>query len=200
MTVINNMLRKRGLPVLNSVDEYHKVFGFPVIDYYRRVGFDIEKETFAVLAAEYISQYYSDESSAALFPDAIQIITDMQINNIRQVILSASQSEYMLSQMKPFNINAYFDEILGIADIYAESKVGLAKAYIKRAKPAKAVLIGDTAHDREVAGILGVDCILIARGHQSKETLRSCNATVLDNLLDINSIVSLQQLQDKVIV
>ena len=38
---VNAMLRQRNLPTLESVDQYQNVFTFPVIDYYRRVGFDL---------------------------------------------------------------------------------------------------------------------------------------------------------------
>ena len=37
---VNALLRDRGLKTLDSVDDYHKVFGFPIIDYYKRLGFD----------------------------------------------------------------------------------------------------------------------------------------------------------------
>ena len=53
----------------------------------------------------------------------------------------------------------------------------------------KAVLIGDTSHDKEVADMLGIDCILIANGHQSKKNLMSVGATVIDCLSDIRSVL-----------
>ena len=39
---LNDMLEKRGLQKL-SVEEYKDVFGFPVVDFYKKVGFDMEK-------------------------------------------------------------------------------------------------------------------------------------------------------------
>ena len=41
---------------------------------------------------------------------------------------------------------------------------------------------GDTIHDFEVAEELGVKCILIADGHQSKRRLIKTGAKVIDNL------------------
>lgn len=185
---INIMLRKRGLPILDSVESYHNVFGFPVREYYQRVGFDFEKEQFERLAIEYIDLYHSDDNSVALFPEAKKILTEIQQNGIHQVILSASEMANLVTQMKPFNINTYFDEILGISDIYATSKTDMGKEYMLRAKPKNAVLIGDTTHDKEVADALGIECILVANGHQSKNTLLSCGAVVVDDLMDIKSI------------
>lgn len=227
MAVINAMLEKRGLPALASVDAYRSVFGFPVRDYYRRVGFDFGKEAFETLAAEYIELYYggdengggigdgkgcgsggigygkgrgSNGSSASdacgngygagrgiscdirLFPGAAEILAEFQRGGIRQVILSASETGKLLTQMRPFAIDSYFDEILGAQDIFAAGKADLGMAYVRRAMPERAVLVGDTVHDKEVADALGADCVLVASGHQGKATLLACNAAVADHL------------------
>jgi phosphoglycolate phosphatase len=139
MKSINVMLKKRGLPTLNSVEAYHRVFGFPVIDYYRRVGFDFEKEPFEKLAIEYIELYHDIKSDALLFPEAKEVLADFQNKGIHQIILSASEMKNLLSQMEPFEVDSFFDEVLGIPDIFATSKIDLGKAYIKRTQPERAV-------------------------------------------------------------
>ena len=91
VTRVNIMLEKRGLPTLDSVEMYHRVFGFPVKDYYKRIGFDFEKEPFEMLAEEFIELYHNNVNSVSLFPGAREILADFQLNNIRQIILSASE-------------------------------------------------------------------------------------------------------------
>ena len=189
MATINTLLKRRGLPALDTIEDYHRVFGFPVKDYYRRVGFDFEREPFEILAAEYIDFYHSDLSRVALFPDAIETLAAFQLRGLRQVVLSASELGNLLTQMKPFRVDSFFDEILGIRDIFAAGKIDLGKAYIQRAKPEKAVLIGDSAHDKEVADALGIECVLVARGHQSKGALLSCNTVVVDCFSDLKHIL-----------
>ena len=191
ITRMNIMLKKRELPIIESVAVYHRVFGFPVKEYYRRVGFDFEKERFENLAVEYIELYHGTEGSVPLFPNTEDVLSDFQQKGIHQIILSASEMSNLLAQMKPFNINTYFDEILGISNIYAESKTDMGKLYIERTKPKKAVLIGDTIHDKEVADALQVDCILIANGHQSKTSLLSSGAVVIDCIMDIRNMMEL---------
>ena len=189
MKTINALLTKRGLPALDTIEAYHGVFGFPIIDYYRRAGFDFQREPFETLAAEYIAIYHSSEREVALFPGAREILSAFQRRGVRQVILSASELGNLLTQMQPFALDDYFDEILGISDIFAASKVDIGRAYIKRAKPAKALLVGDTVHDKEVADALGIACVLVASGHQSKAALLSSGAPVVSQLLDITKIV-----------
>ena len=189
METINTMLKKRGLHALETVEAYHGAFGFPVIDYYRRVGLDFEKEPFEKLAAEYVEAYYSSMDYVSLYPDAEAALARFRDEGLRQVILSASELKYLIAQVKPFGICAYFDEILGATDIYAAGKTSLGVDYIRRARPAKALLIGDTAHDMEVARALGADCVLVAGGHQGKTALASSGARVAERLGDVFSLL-----------
>ena len=75
---------------------------------------------------------------------------------------------------KNFSIlRKYFDNIIGLDNIYAGSKTHLGLMLIEQLNlPGNEVLfIGDTLHDAEVAKAMGVDCVLISNGHQVKETL-----------------------------
>jgi len=52
-------------------------------------------------------------------------------------------------------------------------------------KQKKALLIGDTLHDYEVAQALKVDCLLIAKGHQSEAILRTSAVPVLEDITGV---------------
>ena len=43
-------------------------------------------------------------------------------------------------------------------------------------------MIGDSLHDAEVARALGTRCVLVARGHQSRETLLEAGVPVMKSL------------------
>jgi len=182
MSVINTMLATRGLKTLDSIAEYHTVFTFPVIDYYRNVGFDFEKEPFEALAVEFMDLYLSGDSACELFPGTKSVLSELRQMGVRQVMLSASKQDVLEKQVSRYDIADYFDELLGISDIQANSKLEIAGDFAARENLRKAVLIGDSKHDFEVAQALGIDCILIPNGHQSKETLLSCGVPVLDDI------------------
>jgi len=186
---VNSMLSKRKLATIDSVEAYHNIFGFPIKDYYERAGFDFKKEKFEDLASEFIKIYHESDNDFELFPEVKDILNDIKKSGIKQIILSASEINNLLSQVELFDIQDYFDEILGISDIYAASKTAVGKDYIERIKPKKALFIGDTIHDKEVADALGIDCLLIAKGHHSKQTLINTGAKVIDSLKDIRNIV-----------
>ena len=187
---INRMLHKRKLRELDSIDDYHNVFGFPIIDYYRRLGFDFSIEPFDKLAIEYINYYHSNSSHIKIYPNTVDTLRDISSFGISQNIISASEQSNLMSQIIYFNISEYFDRILGISDIYASSKLSIAQNYFLEVKPYKALMIGDTIHDKEVADILGIDCILINGGHQSKKELIKANATVIDSISDVKLYIS----------
>ena len=55
--------------------------------------------------------------------------------------------------------------------------------------PKKVLFIGDTDHDYEVATSIGVDCLLIANGHQSKERLLKVTSNVVDDIIDTLEVI-----------
>ena len=55
--VINELLSKYNKPIL-TVETYHKVFDFPVKDYYRRIGFDFNETPFEVVGTEFMNRYW----------------------------------------------------------------------------------------------------------------------------------------------
>jgi len=180
------MLCKRNIRTLAGLAEYQNVFCFPIVDYYKKIGFDFEKESFESLAKEYMALYHGPGGDRCpLHTNAKGVLKEFSDSHISQIILSASEKQNLLSQTSGYDIVPYFDELLGISDIYAESKVAIGIEYINRTPIDKALLIGDTTHDFEVSQALGADCVLIARGHQSKNTLSSCGVRVLDDIGDI---------------
>ena len=185
-SVLNRMLDRRGMKVLQNISVYHKVFGFPIMEYYKKVGFDFEREPYEEVAQEYVDLYYKDKTGGCLLSDgAKELLELLEENGIKQVVLSASKHSNLVAQIEEFHIRHYFYDILGIKDIYGGSKIDIGCDYITRENVNQGILIGDTNHDYEVAKAMGVDCILIASGHQSKERLLECGVPVFDNLMDM---------------
>ena len=135
ISVINFMLNKRQLKTLDSVEEYQEVFCFPIIKYYQNVGFDFNNESFETLANEYISLYHMEKSgNCRLHKNALPVLKALWDRKIAQVVLSASETSNLLSQMSEFHINHYFEEILGLSNVYAASKIDIGHDYLTRNK------------------------------------------------------------------
>ncbi len=183
----NEMLKKRNLPTIDSLEKYFECFTFPIKKFYENLGLDFTKESYEDVAAEYIMGYEGRLPECKLMSGAEETLARIKNAGIQQAIISASGSESLKKQMQPFGINEYFSEILGIHDNLAESKVGLALSFFRESgiDPKEAVFIGDTLHDFEVAEAAGCRCILIAAGHHSREMLESTGAKVLDSINEL---------------
>ncbi len=175
----NEMLVNRGKRVVNTLETRRNAFCFPVITYYRYLGYTFEDETFAQVAEEFNQLYASRYQNCSLMDGFLEMIETSHAKGYRNVILSASKQEILLKQCKEFGINHYFDEILGLSDGLAASKVDMAKHWMERANidPKDCMYIGDTDHDALTAKAIGVDeYYLVACGHQSYEVLKRTGA------------------------
>ena len=183
---INVLLNKRKLPLLNS-DSYKEVFTFPVKDYYAEIGFNFEKEPFEIPAEEYTDQYNSEVMNCSLHRGAAEILRYFQLAGKQQIILSAMEQFALMRTLEKNQIVHFFDEISGLDNHYAHSKIDNGKVLIEKMKlnPAETCLIGDTIHDFEVARELGCSCILIANGHQSEKRLQKTGCTILNDITEL---------------
>ena len=88
---VNTLLAERGLPTLESNERYHEVFDFPIIDYYRRIGFDFDKEPYEVVAPLWVELYLENSKSSGLFEDVIPALDFFESQGVKQSVLSASE-------------------------------------------------------------------------------------------------------------
>ncbi len=181
----NTLLKRRGMPLIESVERYHSVFTFPITDYYINLGFDFTKEPYSEIAIEWVKENQENIKKAPLCKGAKEALELFRNKDIPQIILSATQLEMLMGHISDLGITEYFDEILGLDNIHAESKVSLALDWAERNPNSIPLVIGDTIHDAEVARNIGCDCLLCASGHQSKDRLLAAEVPVFDNLGEI---------------
>jgi len=181
---VNSMLSKRGLPVLTDREEYRRHFRFPIIDYYRSIGFDFKREPYEILAKEWFDLYLEGEPSLKPMTGAKETLERLRTAGLRQIVLSTSEESLLLSQIKRFGFEGYFDRVIGKGDIYAHGKAEIAQKILGR-DFSGSVMIGDTDHDRTTADAIGADCILYSGGHGSVDSLVSTGAPVYDSLAGI---------------
>ena len=187
ISVINRMLSKRILPMFSIVEEYHKAFCFPIRDYYLRAGLNFEAESFEELAAEYMQDYTAASRECKLYSGAEEVMRELNNLGVEQLIVSASKQNNLQAQLDLFDIEKYLIAVLGIDNHFASGKEGLAEHWIeeKGVKREEILFIGDTTHDFEIANSLGCDCVLIANGHQSENTLQSCGTRVISDIREV---------------
>jgi len=182
---VNTLLMRRRIQTIPDVATYHRVFGFPIIDYYKRIGFDFSKESYDDVAVEWVAEYDKNSLKSELYPGITERLQEIKAAGIKQIVFSATQRDMLCRQLSELGIIDWFDEILGLGTIHAYSKKDLGLSWIERVKPAHAVLIGDTDHDFSVAKAMGIDCILVANGHNSFESLASLPCPVYRDIREV---------------
>lgn len=184
--VINALLKRRRMKEI-SINEYKNSFCFPVINYYKKLGFDFKKESFDSIAVEYMNEYTKRFNECKLYSNVIKVLKKNNSDNIMQILLSVTEKNRLLEQVKKYEINNIFTDILGTSSINGIGKADIAIEWLNSNKidNTKVLFIGDTLHDYEIAQMVGCDCLLVAQGHQSKDILNSSNAVVIDNILNL---------------
>ena len=86
--------------------------------------------------------------------------------------------------LQRFRLHGAFDAVQGMSNTLALGKSRSARHLLElfHVDRQSTVMVGDTAHDAEVAHGLGVDCILLATGHQSRDRLTGLQCPVVDSL------------------
>lgn len=188
---INTLLSKRGLQKMTDISQYLDAFGFPIIGFYEKMGFDLENEKFQDIARDYVREYYYRFPECEIFPNAEKVIRELYFSGVQQLIVSATEQESLIKQVEEFGIDHLFSDILGRSDIFAGSKVDIGLLWVKenKADPKEILFVGDTIHDFETAQNIGCDCVLVATGHNAKERLQLTGCTVISELSEILEMV-----------
>lgn len=189
ITSLNILVKKYLDRDVVTKKEYRDVFGFPVIDYYKRVGFDFDKLDWYEVGREFQDYYKEHIDEPKLFEGVIEVLEANRKKGLRNIVLSASRTDILIEHLKKLGIYYYFDEILGITDIYADSKIHIARDFIRDKNPGDYIYLGDSEHDFEVAEAMGVKCILVSYGHVSRERLEKCGVRVIDDIKEFEQCV-----------
>jgi phosphoglycolate phosphatase len=185
MNSVNTLLAERGIPTIPDKTAYRKRFDFPIIDYYKELGFNFDTDPYEELAELWVELYMRDLPTARLFPDVISTLDFFDGVGVKQSVISASERDMLTSQLKGLGIYGRFEEIMGIDNIYGDSKLDLARDWRRRHPDERVMFIGDTTHDCESAEILGADCFIVCAGHQCRERFDDGKYKIFDSLSDL---------------
>jgi phosphoglycolate phosphatase len=188
--VLNSILVFYDKPQL-TLEQYRGEFDFPVANYYEKLGIDFSKVSYDVVAEQYITRYNKKQYECTLQSGAKDVLKNIFDKGLGQSILSAYNQKMLEEVVKYFGLYDFFDNIVGLSDYYAKSKLENGRDLIKKLALAgdSVLLIGDTTHDYEVAEQIGADCVLIDDGHQERKRLEATNAVVVNAITDIPDLL-----------
>lgn len=185
---VNDMLTARNMPHID-VKRYKECIGVPIRCFYEKV-FDIDNEDYDELLRQYNEGYLYHLKDYGLSDNAEEMLDYFRKCGCKQIIVSSSNNDQLITNVKKYGVYDYFDALLGAEGFHAESKIERAVNYLKNNGAGKAIVIGDLEHDYEMAKEIGADCCLLSTGHEKEEKLRRCGATVIDSLTELYEITA----------
>ncbi len=186
LELLNDILIKQGSKTLTK-EEYKNVFCFPVKKYYELAGVDLKKDSFEDLSQWFIAEYQPASYRCCLFPNLVSTVLELKNRGIKVAVLSASQIDNLIDQLKQFKIYDLFDAVLGLDNIHATSKIEVGKKFIEdnNIDSKEVLFVGDTNHDKEVADAIGAQAVLFSGGHQSLEVLKKEKTPIIADIKKI---------------
>lgn len=185
---VNVLLKRRSIPEIDSVESYRKVFGFPIIKYYEKIGFDFSKEKFSDVAVEWVDEYMSRVPDAFVNDGVVDVLKMAHRYDMKNILVSATELNMLKSQLAMLGISELFDEVYGLDNIHAQNKIVVAQTWRKNNPEAKALFVGDTDHDFETAQAINADCVLYLGGHQSKDKLMTFGCSVINEIAELEKL------------
>jgi phosphoglycolate phosphatase len=121
-----------------------------------------------------------------LQPGAHEALQKLRDAGLEQSVLSAYHEDTLHEAVAHYDLTKYFTRLSGLDNIRADGKVARGHAHLRALElhdaPHTVVLVGDTAHDHEVAAALGADCLLLHHGHMHPERLGGRGAPMAGSL------------------
>ena len=183
---INEVLRRRNLPTIDKA-AHRRIFRFPVSDYYRSLGFDLDREEQGDISDEFHSVYQSGVESCSLNPGIAEALEYLEKRGVDQFVLSAAQEEMVVAWVRLHGIQSRFKGVYGLSDRLAVSKARRCRDLIEDfdLDPSATLFIGDTDHDVAVARAVGCRPLVVLQGHQDGSRFAGADCEIYDTFHDL---------------
>jgi phosphoglycolate phosphatase len=183
---VNEELSARDLPQITE-EYYRTYFDFPVKHFYQKLGINFSRDNFDEMSRRFLKTYFRNLKQASLHEGVKEVLQFLKDQGVRQYVLSAMEQKRLEKMLAAFGIDHYFTRIQGLEDIYADGKTAAGKKLLatENLNGSTTWMVGDTLHDLEVADILGLQCVLFAAGHQTRERLLREHNRVMNNYREL---------------
>ena len=180
---INTVLSRYKLPQITT-SHYLDIFTFPVIEYYKLLGFNFGTDPFEKVGTEFINEYTYNQYDPKLHKDSIKVLKEINDLKVSQSLVSAATQKMLDKLIHYHKLANYFETVIGQDNHYAYGKEDTVSKWLdaRSLDPSHVLFIGDTIHDHEVAINSGMQSLLISHGHTSQERLLKIGTIVLPNL------------------
>ncbi len=187
-----NFCRKQVNIPLISEEEFQEIYSHPIIDMYRKCKLLSDSYTYKQIGEDFFKEY--NKYSLTLHKDAIKVLDCLKGTGVSMSLASANYQEFLLRDVKNFNLEKYFDFVVGTSldNIGGRKDVQVKKIIDNIDVPlSEIVAVGDTLNDLHMAQSAGIDCILLASGMVSYKRLSQNHDVVYHDLSEFLNVFNL---------
>lgn len=183
---VNKVRETQSLPAIDR-QFYREQFGFPIRNFYEKIGIDFELLSFDKLVELYLGLFNKGIKSCALHNGVTDLLDWIRGAGLSVSVLSASQQDTLEENLVHAGLSEHIDHVFGLVGTEAEGKLDLARRLdTELGHPGtRALMIGDTDHDIEVARLCGWRMACVSHGHQSAERLTALHPSVFPDLSSV---------------
>lgn len=173
--------RDVGCPV-PSEEESLYVIGLNMPDTFRRVVPHLEEAGRARLAERYRFHFLAGEHEAPLFGGVREMITDLHGQGRRLAVATGKARRGLDRALEATGLKPWFEATRCADEGFAKPHPGMLLMLldITGVEPGRALMVGDTTHDLELAANAGVQAVAVTYGahHESLLDTRPARARV----------------------
>lgn len=165
-----------------TLDYYLEECEMPILNFYNKI-FDMKKYDFSEIAERFITEYEKLSHKLRIFPEVERMLGYLHDKGYTQAVISGFETSRLRGTLNHYGVDKYFRFMSGSDDIDCGDKSERACRMLEQYKldPKQTLFIGDMYHDYETASRAGADCLLIAKGHQGANVLKSYGVRVIES-------------------
>jgi len=169
---LQNACRDVGLEVPSERDALF-VIGLNIEDTFRRVAPGLDPERRQQVAERYRHHFLAGEAQAPLYDGVREMLSDLHGRGRRLAVATGKARRGLDRALDATGLKPWFEATRCADEGFAKPHPGMLLMLldITGVEPGRALMVGDTTHDLELAANAGVDAVAVSYGAHHEELL-----------------------------
>lgn len=171
---LQNACRDVGTAVPSERDALY-VIGLNLIDTCNHVAPHLDEAGRAQLADRYRHHFLANEHEAPLYEGVAEMLADLHGRGRRLAVATGKARRGLERALDATGLRPWFEATRCADEGFAKPHPGMLLALLDLTgvEPGRALMVGDTTHDLELAANAGVDAVAVSYGAHHQELLSS---------------------------
>ena len=149
------------------------VIGLNMQDTFSLVAPDTDEATRRLLAERYRHHFLANEHEAPLYPGVEPMLSELHARGLRLAVATGKARRGLERALDATGLRAWFEATRCADEGFAKPHPGMLLMLLEMTgvEPGRALMVGDTTHDLELAANAGVDAVAVSYGAHDEELL-----------------------------